>query len=84
MSKSVSKLIFTSKWKPYLKADISAVFITKLMNHMKVKGIAKVVPRLDPEGGIQESNFRGGHFNGGLTSSYFTRHDFASADFYIE
>ena len=43
------------------------------MNHMRAAGIAKVVPRLDPKDGVEESNFRGGHFNGGLTSNYFTR-----------
>ena len=43
------------------------------MNHMRATGIAKVTPRLDPGDGVKESNFRGGHFNGGLTSNYFTR-----------
>ena len=43
------------------------------MNHMRATAIAKVTPRLDPEDGVKESNFRGGHFNGGLTSNYFTR-----------
>ena len=48
------------------------------MNHMRVSGIAKVMPRLDPEDGVKESNFRGGHFNGGLTSNYFTRYNQSS------
>ena len=48
------------------------------MNHMRASGITKVAPRLDPEDGVKESNFRGGHFNGGLTSNYFTRHEFVS------
>ena len=43
------------------------------MNYMRANGIIKVEPRLDPKDGVEESNFRGGHFNGGLTSNYFTR-----------
>ena len=43
------------------------------MNYMRANGITKVEPRLDPKDGVEESNFRGGHFNGGLTSNYFTR-----------
>ena len=44
------------------------------MNHMRASGISKVVPRLDPKDCVKESNFRGGHLNGGLTSSYLTRY----------
>ena len=43
------------------------------MNHMRETGISTVVPRLDHS--IKESNFRGGHLNGGLTSSYLTRYN---------
>ena len=43
------------------------------MNHMRASRISKVVPRLDPKDCVKESIFRGGHFNGGLTSSYLTR-----------
>ena len=56
-------------WTP--KADLSAIFITKLMNYMRDNRIAKVVPRLSSD--VKESNFRGGHFSGGLTSGYFAR-----------
>eukprot|EP00090_Calanus_glacialis_P002362 TRINITY_DN11755_c0_g1_i1.p1 TRINITY_DN11755_c0_g1~~TRINITY_DN11755_c0_g1_i1.p1 ORF type:complete len:497 (-),score=148.91 TRINITY_DN11755_c0_g1_i1:98-1588(-) len=51
-----------------LKADIAALYFTKLLNHMRSNKIAKVVPREDPEGEVKRE-----FFSGGLTSGYFAR-----------
>jgi monooxygenase len=51
-----------------LKADIAALYFTKLLNHMRNNKIAKVVPKEDPEGEVKRENF-----SGGLTSGYFAR-----------
>jgi len=49
-----------------LKADIAALYFTKLLNYMRDNTIAKVVPKDD--GGVKRENF-----TGGLTSGYFLR-----------
>jgi len=51
-----------------LKADIAALYFTKLLNHMRSNNIAKVVPREGSEGAVKRENF-----TGGLTSGYFAR-----------
>ena len=48
-----------------MKADIASLFFAKLLNYMKAKKVAKVVPREDPNNPVA--------FNAGLTSSYFAR-----------
>lgn len=51
-----------------LKADITSLYFTKLLNHMKKENIVKVVPKENPMDNVQrEVN------TGGLTSGYFTR-----------
>jgi len=49
-----------------LKADIAALYFTKLLNHMRDNNIAKVVPRENED--VKRENF-----TGGLTSGYFLR-----------
>jgi len=49
-----------------LKADIAALYFTKLLNHMKTNKITKVVPKETDD--VQHLSF-----NGGLTSGYFAR-----------
>ena len=51
-----------------LKADIASLFFAKLLNYMKAKKVAKVVPREDPNNWVAKKPF-----NAGLTSSYFAR-----------
>merc|ERR1711892_664302 len=51
-----------------LKADIAALYFTKLLNHMRSNNIAKVVPREGSEGAVKRENL-----TGGLTSGYFAR-----------
>ena len=51
-----------------LKADITSLYFTKLLNHMKKENIVKVVPKENPmDNVLREVN------TGGLTSGYFTR-----------
>ena len=51
-----------------MKADIASLFFAKLLNYMKAKKVAKVVPREDPNNPVAKMAF-----NAGLTSSYFAR-----------
>merc|ERR1711970_1152361 len=51
-----------------LKADISSIYFTKLLNYMKSNNIKKVVPKENPEDNVKHENF-----NGGLSSGYFAR-----------
>ena len=61
-----SLLPANSSWT--LKADIASLFFAKLLNYMKAKKVAKVVPREDPNNPVAKKPF-----NAGLTSSYFAR-----------
>ena len=51
-----------------MKADIASLFLAKLLNFMKAKKVAKVVPRENPNNPVAKKAF-----NAGLTSSYFAR-----------
>eukprot|EP00450_Noctiluca_scintillans_P037334 CAMPEP_0194543360 /NCGR_PEP_ID=MMETSP0253-20130528/85660_1 /TAXON_ID=2966 /ORGANISM="Noctiluca scintillans" /LENGTH=498 /DNA_ID=CAMNT_0039390113 /DNA_START=33 /DNA_END=1529 /DNA_ORIENTATION=- len=55
-----------------LKADVSALYFTRLMNHMRSNRFVKVVPRLNPKDGVQESTTPDGNING-LKSGYVAR-----------
>ena len=50
------------------KADMAGLYFTKLINYMKNEQVSKMVPRLDPNVGL---NLKA--FDGGLTSGYWTR-----------
>ena len=51
-----------------LKADIASLYFTKLLNYMRKNRISKMVPRENPEDGIEREAF-----NGGLSSGYIAR-----------
>merc|ERR1719510_1403190 len=51
-----------------LKADIASVYFTKVLNYMKTNHISKMMPKENPEDGIEYQAF-----NGGLSSGYIAR-----------
>ena len=51
-----------------LKADLTSIYFTKLLNYMKKQNLVKVVPKENPEDKIKRE-----YNTGGLTSGYFTR-----------